>query len=189
MSAWTTFCAFHANRRDRPYRQSRPRPCPVRNHPSLRRRKWAHRPNASPSHVAQRRSPPSCNRAHIGGFAARYRRLHERAFMLPAGRSGADCRTGLQRNPLGHGCWAKDIAHYRRACRRLDCAHARALRISHLRPTRTARRAARRQLRLRGNGLEITRRSATSIINKTCEYGILKPLGNMRRGDFYQAPN
>ena len=38
------------------------------------------------------------------------------------------------------------------------------------------------------NGLEITRRSATSIINRACEYGILKPLGNMRRGDFYQAP-
>ena len=74
------------------------------------------------------------------------------------------------------------------ACRRLDGAHARALRISHLRPTRTARRAARRQLRLRGKRLEITRRSATSIINRACEYGILKPLGNMRRGDFYQAP-
>lgn len=38
------------------------------------------------------------------------------------------------------------------------------------------------------NGLEITRRSATSTINRACEYGILKPLGNMRRGDFYQAP-
>lgn len=38
------------------------------------------------------------------------------------------------------------------------------------------------------NGLRITRRAATSIINRACEYGMLKPLGNMRRGDFYQAP-
>ena len=44
----------------------------------------------------------------------------------PAGRSGAYCRTGLQRNRLGHGRRAKDIAHYRRACRRLAYAgHAR----------------------------------------------------------------
>ena len=35
--------------------------------------------------------------------------------------------------------------------------------------------------------LGITRRAATSIINRACEYGILKPLGNARRGDFYQA--
>lgn len=36
--------------------------------------------------------------------------------------------------------------------------------------------------------LGITRRATTSIINRACEYGILKPLGNARRGDFYQAP-
>lgn len=38
------------------------------------------------------------------------------------------------------------------------------------------------------SGLGVTRRAATSVINRACEYGILKPLGNMRRGDFYQAP-
>lgn len=38
------------------------------------------------------------------------------------------------------------------------------------------------------NELEVTRRAATSIVNRACEHGILKPVGTMRRGDFYQAP-
>ncbi len=37
------------------------------------------------------------------------------------------------------------------------------------------------------SGLGVTRRAATSIISRACEYGILKPLGNAQRGDFYQA--
>jgi Fic family protein len=36
--------------------------------------------------------------------------------------------------------------------------------------------------------LGITQRAATTLINRACEYGILRPLGNARRGDFYQAP-
>ena len=36
--------------------------------------------------------------------------------------------------------------------------------------------------------LDITRRAATTLINRACEYDILRPLGNARRGDFYQAP-
>lgn len=35
--------------------------------------------------------------------------------------------------------------------------------------------------------LNITQRATTSLINRACEYGILRPLGNARRGDFYQA--
>ncbi|MCI8425124.1 MAG: Fic family protein [Adlercreutzia sp.] len=36
--------------------------------------------------------------------------------------------------------------------------------------------------------LGITRRAATDLINRACEYGILKPIGNAKRGEFYQAP-
>lgn len=36
--------------------------------------------------------------------------------------------------------------------------------------------------------LDVSRRSATSLIERACEYKMLKPLGNARRGDFYQAP-
>ncbi len=35
--------------------------------------------------------------------------------------------------------------------------------------------------------LGVTRRSATSIINRACEYGVLRPMGNAKRGDFYQS--
>lgn len=35
--------------------------------------------------------------------------------------------------------------------------------------------------------LALSRRSATSIINRACEYGILRPTGNARRDDFHQA--
>lgn len=35
--------------------------------------------------------------------------------------------------------------------------------------------------------LDITQRAATNLINRACEYGILRPLGNARRGDYYQA--
>ena len=36
-------------------------------------------------------------------------------------------------------------------------------------------------------GLSITTRAATSLIARACEYGILRPMGNRRRGEFYQA--
>ncbi len=35
--------------------------------------------------------------------------------------------------------------------------------------------------------LGVSRRSATSIIGKAREYGILRPIGNARRGEYYQA--
>lgn len=35
--------------------------------------------------------------------------------------------------------------------------------------------------------LGITTRAATSLIAKACEYGILRPMGNRMRGEFYQA--
>lgn len=35
--------------------------------------------------------------------------------------------------------------------------------------------------------LGITRRAAMALINRACDYGILRPMGNARRGDFYQA--
>ncbi len=35
--------------------------------------------------------------------------------------------------------------------------------------------------------LEISLRATTSLINRACEYGILRPLGNKRRGEFYQS--
>lgn len=37
------------------------------------------------------------------------------------------------------------------------------------------------------NALGITQRAATSLINRACEYGILRPMGARERGDFYQA--
>ncbi len=37
------------------------------------------------------------------------------------------------------------------------------------------------------DGLSITTRAATSLITRACEYGILRPMGNRRRGEFYQA--
>ena len=36
-------------------------------------------------------------------------------------------------------------------------------------------------------GLSITTRAATSLIARACEYGILRSMGNRRRGEFYQA--
>ncbi len=36
-------------------------------------------------------------------------------------------------------------------------------------------------------GLSITTRAATNLIARACEYGILRPMGNRRRGEFYQA--
>ncbi len=36
-------------------------------------------------------------------------------------------------------------------------------------------------------GLSITTRAATSLIARACEYDILHPMGNRRRGEFYQA--
>ncbi len=36
--------------------------------------------------------------------------------------------------------------------------------------------------------LGITRRAAMDLINRACEYGILRPIGNAKRGEFYQAP-
>ncbi len=36
-------------------------------------------------------------------------------------------------------------------------------------------------------GLAITTRAATSLIARACDYGILRPLSNRRRGEFYQA--
>lgn len=38
------------------------------------------------------------------------------------------------------------------------------------------------------NGLEITPRAARSLVERACAYGILKRMGNARRGVFYQAP-
>lgn len=38
------------------------------------------------------------------------------------------------------------------------------------------------------NGLEITPRAARSLVERACAYGILKRMGNERRGVFYQAP-
>lgn len=35
--------------------------------------------------------------------------------------------------------------------------------------------------------LGISRRAATDLIARACEYGILRPVGNRRRGEFYQA--
>ncbi len=35
--------------------------------------------------------------------------------------------------------------------------------------------------------LNLSQRAATNLINRACDYEILRPLGNARRGDFYQA--
>ena len=35
--------------------------------------------------------------------------------------------------------------------------------------------------------LEITRRAATSVIERACSYGMLRPVGGRQRGGFYQA--
>lgn len=35
--------------------------------------------------------------------------------------------------------------------------------------------------------LGVTRRAATSVIEKACGYGMLRPIGNRMRGEFYQA--
>ena len=35
--------------------------------------------------------------------------------------------------------------------------------------------------------LSIARRAATSLIDRACEYGMLRPMGNRRRGEFYQS--
>ena len=35
--------------------------------------------------------------------------------------------------------------------------------------------------------LGISRRAATDLIARACEYGILRPIGNRKRGEFYQA--
>ncbi len=35
--------------------------------------------------------------------------------------------------------------------------------------------------------LGVTRRAATTVIDRACGYGILRPCGNRQRGDFYQA--
>lgn len=35
--------------------------------------------------------------------------------------------------------------------------------------------------------MDVTRRAAMALINRACDYGILRPMGNTRRGDFYQA--
>ena len=37
------------------------------------------------------------------------------------------------------------------------------------------------------NDLGITTRAALTLVNRACEYGMLRPMGNKRRGDFYQA--
>lgn len=37
------------------------------------------------------------------------------------------------------------------------------------------------------DGLGITTRAALTLVNRACEYGMLRPLGNRRRGDFYQS--
>ena len=37
--------------------------------------------------------------------------------------------------------------------------------------------------------LGMTRRAATDLINRACSYEILRPLGRVQRGDFYQAPD
>ena len=35
--------------------------------------------------------------------------------------------------------------------------------------------------------LEITPRAASTLVARACEYGMLRPLGSRRRGDFYQS--
>lgn len=35
--------------------------------------------------------------------------------------------------------------------------------------------------------LGITPRAASSLVARACEYGMLRPLGARRRGDFYQS--
>ncbi len=35
--------------------------------------------------------------------------------------------------------------------------------------------------------LDITPRAATNLVKRACEYGMLRPLGSRRRGDFYQS--
>lgn len=35
--------------------------------------------------------------------------------------------------------------------------------------------------------LDITRRAATDLLSRACSYGILRPMGNRQRGEFYQA--
>ena len=35
--------------------------------------------------------------------------------------------------------------------------------------------------------LGVTRHAATSVIEKACGYGMLRPIGNRMRGEFYQA--
>ena len=35
--------------------------------------------------------------------------------------------------------------------------------------------------------LGITTRAASSLVRRACEYGMLRPLGLRRRGDFYQS--
>lgn len=37
------------------------------------------------------------------------------------------------------------------------------------------------------NRLEITPRAATNLVSRACEYGILRPIGNRKRGEFYQS--
>ena len=35
--------------------------------------------------------------------------------------------------------------------------------------------------------LAITPRAASTLVARACEYGMLRPLGSRRRGDFYQS--
>ena len=37
------------------------------------------------------------------------------------------------------------------------------------------------------NELGITQRAALSLVERACEYGMLRPMGNRKRGEFYQS--